>query len=296
MRKAMLLLCIFLAVATVKAGELEYTVTVKENGESLVIISINGTGIYTVPIQDDVAEMKVKGALYNIDNQSAQVAVGSAGRAIILYKTQMLTAKQKNIWVLAMNTSNTSRVTLNLPKQATIMTTSPRAFISGEDYKEITMEGNVQRVEVMYQFASQALPLLDAMNQAETLDAAGNQAGTIQTYKENKLASSKGFLATGAAAALAATSATIIIRKKRKKTSGNKENIMKTLPKNEEVIINLMLENGNSMKRSNIERKSKIAKSSLASSLQNLEKKKIVEVDRTCTAHFVRLTKWFEGL
>ena len=50
------------------------------------------------------------------------------------------------------------------------------------------------------------------------------------------------------------------------------------------------------MKRSKLERESGVSKSSLAASLKNLERKKIIEVDRTYASHYVRFTEWFNGL
>jgi len=50
------------------------------------------------------------------------------------------------------------------------------------------------------------------------------------------------------------------------------------------------------MKRNKLERESKISKSSLANSLNNLEKKNILEIDKTYVVHTVKISDWFNKL
>jgi len=71
---------------------------------------------------------------------------------------------------------------------------------------------------------------------------------------------------------------------------------MKTLSKNEDKAITLLAASNGEMKRNLLERKSGLAKSSLASCLNMLERKNIVEVDKTSVVHFVRFTEWFKEL
>ena len=76
----------------------------------------------------------------------------------------------------------------------------------------------------------------------------------------------------------------------------NRQNILKTLPANENKITRILIENNGGIKRSKLERLSGISKSSLAASLKNLERKKIIQLDKTYKSHYVRLTKWFDEM
>ncbi|MCK4327831.1 MAG: BlaI/MecI/CopY family transcriptional regulator [Candidatus Diapherotrites archaeon] len=71
--------------------------------------------------------------------------------------------------------------------------------------------------------------------------------------------------------------------------------MLKTLSDNEKKVMDLVVGNGG-MKRNVLERESGLAKSSLATTLSQLEKKKLVAVKRTATVHYVDVTGWFKGL
>ena len=74
------------------------------------------------------------------------------------------------------------------------------------------------------------------------------------------------------------------------------KNLIKTLSDNEQKIVGLLAENNGEMKRNKLERASALAKSSLASALNQLERKNIVKVDKAYVTHYVRLTDWFKSL
>jgi len=75
-------------------------------------------------------------------------------------------------------------------------------------------------------------------------------------------------------------------------TNGKKE-MMETFNKNDLKIVNLLLERKGKSRRNALARKSGISKSSLTMALNRLEKRKIVELDRTSTTHFVKLSDYF---
>lgn len=78
--------------------------------------------------------------------------------------------------------------------------------------------------------------------------------------------------------------------------SRGQQNLMKTLSENERKVIGLLSAGNGEMKRNILERKSGLAKSSLASCLNMLERKKVLEIDKTSVVHFVRFTGWFREL
>jgi predicted DNA-binding transcriptional regulator len=83
---------------------------------------------------------------------------------------------------------------------------------------------------------------------------------------------------------------------KNKKITGRQKQIFQTLTDNELRIIKLLLELRKPLRRSFIEKKLEIAKSSLATTLQNLERKKLIILDKTYTTHIIKLEEWFKKL
>jgi uncharacterized membrane protein len=77
--------------------------------------------------------------------------------------------------------------------------------------------------------------------------------------------------------------------------SKGKLDVVRTLSGNERAVVELLMKEGG-LRRNVLERESKLAKSSLASTLAQLEKRNIVSVDKGSTVHFVKLTDWFESL
>ena len=75
-------------------------------------------------------------------------------------------------------------------------------------------------------------------------------------------------------------------------TPGKKE-MMGTFNDNDIKIVNHLIEKQGKSKRNELERRTGISKSSLAMALNRLEKRKIIEVDRGSTTHFVKLSDYF---
>lgn len=75
-----------------------------------------------------------------------------------------------------------------------------------------------------------------------------------------------------------------------------KGNVIKALTDNERAVVNTLLENSGGMRRNELERASGVSKSSLARAVANLEARGIIDVDRTRTVHFIRLSDWFSSL
>ena len=81
-----------------------------------------------------------------------------------------------------------------------------------------------------------------------------------------------------------------------KKSDETKRHVMKALSPNEALIVEIMIQKEGAIRRNELEKQTKLAKSSLASSLYNLEKRNIVIVDKTNVVHFVKFTEWFNNL
>lgn len=73
-------------------------------------------------------------------------------------------------------------------------------------------------------------------------------------------------------------------------------NIIRAANTNEALVIRTILSHNGHMKRNMLERETELSKSSLASTLKNLERKNIVTIDRTFFVHYIGLTPWFKEL
>ena len=73
-------------------------------------------------------------------------------------------------------------------------------------------------------------------------------------------------------------------------------NVIRAASSGEATVLRIMLKHHGHIKRNALERESELSKSSLASVLKNLERKKLLEIDRTFFVHHVSLSDWFRNL
>lgn len=284
----LLVLNLILLATLVTAQSTTYDIIVNDNGESLVFITINGSKISKISLPEDVVDVRVKGALYLIDNNTLELSMGSSNQAVVLYRTIIFTTKQKKEWSFTMSLpiKEDVMVTLNLPEDVLIHNSYPMAFFDNEYFKKIRWEGNIDKIQVDYSYSNNDILL--PLNEVNTPNDDNYDSGSIYSII---------FTVFGTILSLVIVGTLVtVLRKKISKASESKNNVIKTLSNNEATIVKIALDNEGNIKRNELERKSKIAKSSLASSLNNLEKKNILEIDKTYTSHFVRLTKWFTEL
>lgn len=258
---AVMLLALF---PTAFAADLAYSLIIEDNGNSLVILEITGNGLVNVPIMEDVSAVKVKGALYMLKEQSVDVSIGTTNSAVVLYKTMYLTKKEGDKWQLDFNLPS-NKTNVLLPKNTIITKTVPNSFIEPGNYTKIAFE-NTDNITIEYSF-DETIPEEEAKSGSIYLLVIGIIAGSVIGY---------------------------IILKKPK--ISKKNDFLKTLSQNEKVVVKILMENNGSMKRNELEKKSSLAKSSLANTLNILEKKKILTIDKTYTTHFVKLEGWFNDL
>jgi len=274
------LVTLFFLPSLVQGIILDYYIIIEENGNSLIILSISGSGLVNIPIKRDVDEVKVQGALYSLNDDSIDVSIGSTEQAIVLYKTSLLTKKEEHLWTFSMNLTDyeKNQTIVAMPNNTNIKSTSPKAFIESGPFEKLIWTGDVSKISIDYYFENE-IP---------------------SDFIEPKIKDNKKFNYTKILILSFTAIATLIIvtqNQKRKSVKiKNRENIMKTLSTNENKVIGILLKNKGGMKRSKLEKMSGIAKSSLASTLKNLERKKILQLDKTYTSHYVRLTKWFDEL
>ncbi len=276
-----ILTSLFLVFSTTQSTTLDYYVVVEENGNSVVIITIHGSGLVNIPIQEDVEEIKVKGGLYMFDNNSVDISIGSTEKAVLLYKTSLLTEKQGNTWNFNMSLTELEKneIIVAMPNTTIVKNMIPPAFIESMDFTKLMWTENPKNIFVEYCFENE-------LDETLNLDKVEQKPEQFD-YRVISVLTILGILC-----------GSIVVYTRKRKTSRmkNKQNIMRTLPVNEKKIVSMLIENKGGMKRSRLERETGIAKSSLASALKNLEKKNIVELDKTYKTHYVKLTKWFDEL
>ncbi|MBD3310462.1 hypothetical protein GF351_04540 [Candidatus Woesearchaeota archaeon] len=278
MKKALTaLLMLLMLLPAAHAQSAVYDIIVEENGDSAVILQIEGKGTFNIPLPLDVSNPTVKGGLYLQAENGIDVSVPNTEKAMIVYRTSLLTSKRGEQWTFDTELPDleSNEITVSLPPNAIIVATEPSGSIS-QDMKYLKINWNLEgndTIKAVYTFGE------------EPLD--------ITRYDT--------FLIILIAVMVFVIFFLVFLLVKRgkgkpQKMDKAKQHIMKTLSKNEAILLSLLLENEGGLKRNKLEKQSRLAKSSLASTLNSLERKNIIRVDKTYTVHYIELTDWFKSL
>jgi uncharacterized membrane protein len=263
------LIFIFLCIGTVTAIEqAEYYAFVEENGNAVIAITFYGEGEITIPLPEDVSELTVEGGLYIMEEKEAIIAIGTTEKAAVLYKTAMLTQKSGEEWSFFMDVENVTdkTVIIALPSSTVIKNTNPGASIESGEITKIHLE-NPEEISISYSFP----PTFESENQDYAL---------VNLFV--------------GLAILAIIITVFYVMKNRKKVKLKQRHFLQTLSENESRVVELLLSARKALKRNFIEKKLGIAKSSLAATINNLERKGILEVDRTYSTHIIKLKDIFK--
>ncbi len=90
---------------------------------------------------------------------------------------------------------------------------------------------------------------------------------------------------------VAAIAAYVNLKRRQKRLLMGK--MMGVLSGNEYMVVDILLKKGGGLKRAEVERASGLSKSSLAAVVNNLERKKVISVDRTYTSHYLEVRESF---
>ncbi|MFC2174955.1 MarR family transcriptional regulator [archaeon] len=273
-------LALILLLATAFAVSSSYNVVVAENGNTWAAITLAGQGTVNVPLPID-AEPQVSGALYVNTVNGIDVTVGSSGAANIVFQSSTMTEKTNGDWGLALDlpSADTNSVTVSLPGNTAVSGTTPSAEIAPvSGSKNIVWNSAAGSVSVEYSFT--------AANGAVANGAEDNGAPVPQADYT--------WLIGLVVVVVLAAAGFFYLKKKGGLTEGQK-NVLKTLSDNEKKVMDFVV-NNRGIKRNVLERESGLAKSSLATTLAQLEKKKLVAVKREATVHYVDVTDWFKSL
>ncbi|MEW6328580.1 MAG: hypothetical protein AB1468_00535 [Candidatus Micrarchaeota archaeon] len=272
-----------------------YEIIVSQNGNAFVLATFSGEGTLDVSFPSDVTSPYVKGALYTKSGNSITLSLTGDRMATVSYRTSALTQKTGKAWGLSLplpeNLTN-AYVSVALPKSVSIskLTPSDGIVMSEEDSIVVAWASGagLGGVSLEYEFAQTTEPPIQTQQPAFDWNTIGMLV-----------------LAVAAVIALVALAVWVYPRLKteQKKSAGagfciteGMRNVLKALNENDVKVVEELANAGGEMRRSELERKSGIAKSSLALSLDRLEEKGILKIDKQTTTHRVSLTEWFRSL
>jgi uncharacterized membrane protein len=269
------------------------TIIVAENGNSFVIITLEGEGTVDLPLPLDVNEPEIEGALYVQTEDGIELSIGSTQYADIAYQTSLFTEKTQDEWNFYMHLPeiNFLDITLSLPENAIILNTKPLGVMKQEEgskniYWELREE---DAVNVTYKFSISEITTTTTIIAPTTTISSEKEKGEETYY----------WAISFIMIALIAIAAYYFQQRKKQqqkiKSTDGMLNIIRTLTENERKVVEILLEHGGELRRNDLGKISKISKSSLSVALHNLENKNIVEIDRTFTVHNITLTEWFKS-
>ncbi len=282
MNRTMLLA--LLAVSSVFAAS-TYTIDVARSGIASVTLSLDSGDAVEVGLPADAYDFRIVGGSYSISGGNATVTAGPSGLAVFSFTSSALTAKTDSGWKLSFSPPEGAEVRIYAPPYAVLGEVFPRPESVASDGSRLVIETPYSRqITAYYKLEEQP----QAPEQQEILLPLAIIASALVLaaaflHGRKSQAAMPAPLVRPAAAE----------RPPGLEMSAGKREMMETFNANDLKIVNRLLECGGKSRRNELERRSEISKSSLAMALNRLEKRKIIEMDRTATTHFVRLSDYF---
>jgi uncharacterized membrane protein len=265
-----------LILTTASVSATDYTFEVSENGETNVFVSIGENETVHILLPPDVGSPHMKGGEFSITEDGIEATAEE--EALVTYASSFHTRKEEGIWYFE-SSVNADDATLVLPQDVQIVQSKPRALITKGEKLKLKWSNISNNITVSY------VRILESPLAEETRPDMNVAAIVL------------------AVLFLAAISLAYFFRKKFFRimkqdidVSDGQMNVMRAANANEAAVLKILLKNNGHIKRNKLEKESSMPKSSLASTLKNLEKKNIVEIDRSFHVHYITLTKWFKEL
>jgi uncharacterized membrane protein len=265
-------------------ASLTYTVDIDRSGFSSVTLSLEDEQEANITLPEDARNLRIVGGSYSKINDTALVRAGKTGFATFSFSSDALTSKTDSTWKLLFFPPARSTTLIYMPPYATVEDSFPQPRrVSAEDSRTLLETGHSKNITVYYRLEEQPLPVAESDMPAFYI------------------------LAAAIVLASAAVVVSIILRggtlmpsrqkkAERKPTLGitaGKKDMMETFNGNDTKIVVFLLSNKGKSRRNELERETGISKSSLAMALNRLEKREVIEIDRTSTTHFVKLSERF---
>lgn len=266
-----------------------YTVVVAENGNARTFILLEGTGNANIPLPLDANNKIVQGALYLHSSNGIDVNLGSSSKAIVQFDSSLLTERQAGSWSFSLDTADvdSSSITLVLPSNAVVSKTIPTSVSGrvGDTISVTWVNTDTKQVQANYSFEQAVFS--DASKQEPQLPVDKQSEPEQETELPILL-----ILAIVSILLLAVIAFFLF----HKRNQDGKQKVLKTLSDNERKVMDLLTKNNGGMKRNKLENESEIAKSSLASTLYQLERKNLILVKKDSSIHFVEISDFFNDL
>ena len=276
-----------LLLLSVGFASYSYTVDVDRSGIASVTLSLEGGETVNVSLPEDASNFRMVGGSYLMAGSNASVSAGYSGLASFSFYTSMFTTKTNSGWKLSFSPPDGAIIRIYAPPYATIENSFPQPkSVSSDDSRLIIETPNSKQITVYYRLYEppQSVRGPDYLPYVIIVLAALIIAAAVFLRGRNphppQLSAPK---AQPAGAEKAP----------RLGMSPGKNEMMETFNENDLTIVNHLLGCGGKSRRNELERKTGISTSSLAMALNRLEKRKIIEVDRTSTTHFVKLSDYF---
>jgi len=270
-------LFLILIAAYPAAGAVSYSFQVAENGETSVEIKLTEPAHIKLP--KDVTQPEIEGGSTKVlDN--GLTYIDTTDTAAITYMSSYYTKKEQGVWHFEATIPKANDITLTLPQAVHVVQSQPRATFTKIDRWHLSWQNITDSITVSYV----------SVNQASTLPA-------IALPKTSNMALVYILLA------LIILAVARYVYKRRSEhaydepnITNGQLNILRAANPNEALVLKIMLKYTGRIKRNQLEKESKLSKSSLASVLNILERKNIINIDRTFHVHYITLTPWFTDL
>jgi flagellar basal body-associated protein FliL len=279
----------FLVLMLASLSAAVYTIDVDRSGRSSVTLSLQGNENATVPLPADARDFGIVGGSYNIVNGTAIVKSAQVGFTTFIYSSDLLAMKDETGWRLFVSPPEGTSVVIFMPAYS-ILTTSlpePETVASSESRTEIEY-GAVKNIDIEYRLGEVPPQKQDALIYIVAVAVVVVVALVIL---KNPMATRQQ-PQSQPAQTHPMPEQTPGKKPSLDMTPGKKE-MMETFNENDVLIVNCLLDSNGKMRRNELERKTLISKSSLAMAINRLEKRKIIEIDRSATTHFVKLSENF---
>jgi uncharacterized membrane protein len=257
-------------------ASLTYTVDTGRSGFSSVILSAEAEAGAEVFLPEDASNFRIVGGSYSIVNDTAYIEAGKTGFVTFSFSSSMLTTKTSSGWKLQFFPPEGAAVHAYMPAYATMENSIPQpAKVYAENSRTLAEFSPADTVTVYYRLEEQPAPVPEDNTALYVLAAAILAAAAVIAFALRRPKAAK---------------------HEPKPTLGmspGKKEMMETFNENDLKIVDFLLENKGRSRRNLLERKTGISKSSLATALRRLEKRRIIEMDRTSTTHSVKLSDYF---
>ena len=278
MNKVLLLILLALPLAF---STLIYTVETDRSGFSSVTLSTEGGQETNVLLPDDATDFRIVGGSYALEGDSAAIVPGQSGFTTFSFTSHLFTTKTGSGWKLSFSPPSDAIIRVLMPPYAVIGYSSPQPkTVTAEDSRTLIESEYSEVVNIQYTLEEMPEPVSDQDQSPYLLTAAIIVLAAILIFFIRPVLSKQ------TSAVETAHEPTLAM------TPGKKE-MMETFNENDLKIVEYLISNDGRSRRHELERKSGISKSSLATALNRLEKRKIIEMDRTATTHFVKLSDYF---